>query len=350
MKLNKLFSMALGALLMFNVSCRDDEQIIVPDLPKGPYENGILITNEGGFSTPTASVTFLSNDFTKQEDDIFAKNNDNATLGNVFQSVGFKGDLAYLVLNVPNKVEIVNRYTFKKSATITEQLETPRYITFANNYTYITNNDFFSTRKLNIYDQANKFVKSIDFERYAEKVVTAGGYVYVQTDGVTYDTNYNALPTGHTITRVNPSTNTVDKTITLPDDLIIKDVISDDNYVYVLTSDYAKTNVYKIAGTTGNIEKNELSDVSGGAKLALDQDNLYLLNSANKVYQVKGTAANLLFTATASYAYGFNVINGNVYVADGNFSGDSKAYIYNTSGTLLKTVTTGIGTNGFYKN
>ena len=38
------------------------------------------------------------------------------------------------------------------------------------------------------------------------------------------------------------------------------------------------------------------------------------------------------------------------FVADPTFSSDSKVRIYNLTGTLLKTLTTGIGTNGFYKN
>lgn len=349
MKISKLIASAFALTLLFNVSCRNDDPV-EEILPKGAYENGILITNEGGFSTPTSSVSFLSNDLNTQEENIFGTNNNDAVLGNVFQSVGFSGDLAYLVLNVPNKVEIVNRYTFKKTATITSNLETPRYITFANNQTFITNNDFYSVRKVNIYDNSNNFVKSIDFERYAEKITSSGNYVYVQTDGSTYDMDYNELPTGHTITRINPTTNLVDKVITLDDNNIIKDMISDANYVYVLTSNDTSSNVYKITSSTGVAEKVALGNVAGGLKLAMDQNKMYLISSSKKVYNFTGTAATELFSITANNIYGFNVINGNVFVADPTFSKDSKVRIYSLNGNLLKTLTTGIGTNGFYKN
>ena len=53
---------------------------------------------------------------------------------------------------------------------------------------------------------------------------------------------------------------------------------------------------------------------------------------------------------TTGNLYGFNVIDGKIYTSDASFTGDSKVNIYNTSGTLLKTLTTGIATNGFYKN
>ena len=100
----------------------------------------------------------------------------------------------------------------------------------------------------------------------------------------------------------------------------------------------------------GNVEKIALTGVSGAQKLALDKGKLYFLTSENKVYNLTATTANLMFTATTSYAYGFNVIDGNVYVSDASFTGDSKARIYNSTGTLVKTLTTGIATNGFYKN
>ena len=350
MKFSKILASTFALTLLFNISCRNEADPIQDETPKGAYENGIIIANEGGYSTPTSSVSFIPNDLSKQEDNIFGKNNDNAVLGNVFQSIGFKGDLAYLVLNVPNKVEIVNRYTFKKTATITSNLSTPRYIAFTANNTYITNHDFGTVKKVNIYDNANNFVKSINFDRYAEKISSSNGYVYVQTDGLTYDASYNELATGHTISRINASTNAVDKTITLSDDLVIRDMIADENYVYVVTSDYTNSNLYKITSATGNVEKISLTGVSGAQKLALDNGKLYFMTSGKKIYNLTTTTANAMFTATANYAYGFNVINGNIYVSDASFTGNSSVKIYNSTGTVLKTLATGIATNGFYKN
>lgn len=349
MKFSKILASAFALTLLFNISCRNDDPIV--ETPKGAYENGIIIANEGGFSTPTSTVAFLSNDLATSEENIFGKNNNNEILGNVFQTIGFKGDLAYLVLNVPNKVEIVNRYSFKKTSTITANLDNPRYIAFSGNNTYITNNDFFSVRKVNIYDNANQFVKSIDFPRYAEKITASNGFVYVQTDGIAYNPPaYEPEATGHTITRINPATNNVDQTITLDDNLMIKDMISDANFVYVITSDNTTSNLFKITSATGSVEKISLAGISGASKLAMDQNKLYFLTSDKKVYTMTGNAPTSLFTATTRNVYGFSVIDGNVYVSDPSFSSDSITRIYSSTGTLLKTLNTGIGTNGFYKN
>lgn len=348
MKLSKIFASAFAFTLLFNISCRNEDPVV--EVPKGAYENGILIANEGGFSTPTASVTFLPNDLSAQEDNIYGKNNNNENLGNVFQSIGFKNDNAFLVMNVPNKIEVVNRYTFKKTATISANLEQPRYIAFTGNYTYVTNNNFYDVMKLNIYDAGNSFVKSISFDRYAEKVVASDGFVYVQTDGITYDSNYNELPTGHTITRINPSNNQVDKTITLTDNGAIRDMIADENTVYVLSSDNNQTYLYKIAAKTATVEQIALPGITNAAKLAIENNKIYFVTAAKKLYSMNGNTVVPMFGFETRNIYGFNVIDGKVYIADPSFSANSITRVYNTSGTLLKTLTTGIGTNGFYKN
>ena len=348
MKLSKIFASAFAFTLLFNISCRNEDPVV--EVPKGAYENGILIANEGGFSTPTASVTFLPNDLSAQEDNIYGKNNNNENLGNVFQSIGFKNDNAFLVMNVPNKIEVVNRYTFKKTATISANLEQPRYIAFTGNYTYVTNNNFYDVMKLNIYDAANSFVKSISFDRYAKKVVASDGFVYVQTDGITYDTNYYELPTGHTITRINPSNNQVDKTITLTDNGAIRDMIADENTVYVLSSDNNQTYLYKIAAKTATVEQIALPGITNAAKLAIENNKIYFVTAAKQLYSMNGNTVVPMFGFETRNIYGFNVIDGKVYIADPSFSANSITRVYNTSGTLLKTLTTGIGTNGFYKN
>lgn len=348
MKLSKILASSFAFTLLFNISCRNEDPVV--EVPKGAYENGILIANEGGFSTPTASVTFLPNDLSAQEDNIYGKNNNNENLGNVFQSIGFKNDNAFLVMNVPNKIEVVNRYTFKKTATISANLEQPRYIAFTGNYTYVTNNNFYDVMKLNIYDAGNSFVKSINFDRYAEKVVASDGFVYVQTDGITYDSNYNELPTGHTITRINPSNNQVDKTITLTDNGAIRDMIADENTVYVLSSDNNQTYLYKIAAKTATVEQIALPGITNAAKLAIENNKIYFVTAAKQLYSMNGNTVVPMFGFETRNIYGFNVIDGKVYIADPSFSANSITRVYNTSGTLLKTLTTGIGTNGFYKN
>ena len=60
--------MAFAAILLVNVSCSRDRKVTQP---KGAYENRIIIANEGGFSTPTASISFTKEDLSSQENNIF---------------------------------------------------------------------------------------------------------------------------------------------------------------------------------------------------------------------------------------------------------------------------------------
>ncbi len=356
MKFSRFLQMGAASLLLFTTSCSDETYEV--DVPKGAYENGILIINEGLVNSPAAEVAFLSNDLALQEDDIYKKNNGEAP-GNILQTIGFSGDHAYLVLNVPNKIEVVNRYTFKKVKTVTEKLDNPRYIAFTPNNYYVTNNDFFEVRKLNIYRTDHSFVKSIDFPRYAEKVVEAGGNIVVQTDGSTYDSNYNELPTGHTVTIINGRSNDLENTVTFPDTTgIIKDMISFGGYAYVLSSDATHSYIHKVNGATGAFTTTTLSGIAGAQKLRIDGNKFYFITSSHKVYNmdmgstVAPTQA-LISVPNAGYGfgYGFDVIDGKIFIADSQFAASSKARIYNAAtGAEIKTINTGIGTNGFYWN
>jgi hypothetical protein len=50
----------------------------------------------------------------------------------MFYRRSFSDDRAFLLLNNSNKVQVVNRYNFKKTGEITAQLDNPRYMTISN--------------------------------------------------------------------------------------------------------------------------------------------------------------------------------------------------------------------------
>lgn len=351
MNIRKILSLAFAATLLFTTSCTNDS---TEEVVETTYDKGILIMNEGGFTTPTAEVSFVTDDLSLVANKIYTGKN-KEILGNVLQTIGFSDGNAYLVSNVPNKIDIVNRYTFKQQATVTTNLQGPRYIAFSGNQYYVTNNLSGAT-KLNVYNKDNTFVKSITFDRYAEKVVEASGTIIVQTDGITYEANppYNALPTGYTITTVKPSTNTVDKTITLPTVGIIRDMISYNGDAYVLASDNTNSYIYKINSTAGTYTTTTLTAIPQVQKLRADNNKFYFANASNKIYSMtvgSTTVPTAPIVTTPGNLYGFNVIDGRIFASDASFTADSKVNVYNaTSGSLLKTFTAGIGTSGFFKN
>ncbi|UQB68447.1 hypothetical protein [Epilithonimonas zeae] len=351
MKFKQLLSWAFVSLLLFNISCSDD------DFFTGNGEvsySGILIANEGAYQKNNSSVDFLSLDLSSSKSDIY-KSANNENTGDVLQSIGLRGTNAYLVMNNSNQITIVNRYNFQKNVVVTSNLSSPRYIAFSERQYYVTNNNFAGTYKLNIYNAAdNTFIKSIPFERYAEKVVEASNNIFVQTDASMYNFTTNEMEiTGHTISIVSPSSNAVSKVVTLPDEGEIKDLISYEGTAYALSSTGTESYIYKIAGD-GTYTATTLTGIGNVSKLRADGGNFYFIDGSNKVYSknilATATAPQMLFTAPAS-VYGFDVFNGGIFISNASFTGESTSYLYNASnGAQIRTFKTGIGTNGFYKN
>ncbi|GAA4272376.1 DUF5074 domain-containing protein [Aquimarina gracilis] len=184
MKLNTLFLsiFTLGILL---VSCSSDDDGM--ELPKGDFDNGILISHEGTFGGVTGSVSFIPNDFSTIQNDIYNATN-GEDLGVFQQSIGFNGDLAFIVVDNANTITVVNRYTFEKVSTITTGLSTPRYITFFNNKGYVTNwgdtasstDDFIAVVNLTDYTVEST---TIPVSEGPEQILERNGNLYVSHKG-----------------------------------------------------------------------------------------------------------------------------------------------------------------------
>ena len=106
----KKIILSILTISLFTFSCSNDDDI-APSVPLGDYENGILVVGEGGFTT-SGTVSFVSEDTGSTTNDIYFDVN-NEDVGSFFQSIGFNGDQAYLVVD-NGVISIVNRYTFEK--------------------------------------------------------------------------------------------------------------------------------------------------------------------------------------------------------------------------------------------
>ena len=276
------------AIIAFATSCSnvDDssENTEVPNIEK-PYANGILITNEGNFTSSNAEISFIKNDLSTVYNKIFATNNSNATLGDVAQYMAFNNDLAYIVMNNSSTIEIVDRYTFKKVNQITANLNAPRAIAFSNGKIYVSNaND----NTVTVYNaNTNAFIKSIALDNQPEKLVATSNYVYVQS---------SSYASANTVEIINSSsdTNTKDLSFELP----MNGITLDSNMVFVLGSDENKTEISKIENEA--ITKT-ISNVSlkSSRYLTLDNNNLYFTN---------GTGINTFSKYLNSSSYDISLI------------------------------------------
>ncbi|MDN3606736.1 YncE family protein [Kaistella yonginensis] len=346
MKISKLIASAFALTLLLNIACRNDDPV-EEELPKGAYENGIIMSNEGNFGTPTATVSFISNDLTKVENNIYSANNGNAALGDVLQNVAIQGDNAYLILNNSNKIEVVNRYTFKKVATVSDQVSQPRYMAFANNHYYVTNSSG-SAKFVNVYNvSTNTLVKKIDLANNGERIVEAGGKIIVQNA---------SFGSGKKLTIINPTSNTVESIVTLPNGNIQK-TISNGGNVYTIAKTATDSYIYKLSPTGDITSTITLTGLANATNLEIDGSKFFFTAGSN-VYTMEMSSTTTPTTPIITIAdnswsamYGFNVIDGKIYISNANgFTADSTVEIYTTAGSLLKTVTAGKGTNGFYKN
>lgn len=320
------------------------------------YTDGLFILNEGGASLNNSSLSFLTNN--TLQNDVFGTANNGDELGNTGQSMGFKGDKVYIVLNISNKIVVANSTTLVKTATISEGITNPRYIAFYGEKAYVTcwgdggDNDYY----IAVIDLATNTVSStIPLAKGVEKIITVGDKLYIAHKGGFTDNNLVSV--------VNPVTNAV-TTIEVGDNP--NSLLEKDGSLYVLCGGRP---VWSGTGETpGKLVKINLTDntitqtinfpgLQHPSNLEVHENNFYYTIDSG-IYKKEIAATILPETALFSIAeqgaygiYGFNIIDDKLYVGDaGDYANPGFAYVYTTEGTLVQTYTVGVSPNGFYKS
>lgn len=360
MKTNKFLLLALSAITFFT-SCQSDDDINnIPDPEiEGDYSGGIFILNEGNFGGGNSSVSFLD-DQGEVSHDIFAEVNEGAALGDVAQSMAFYEDYAFIVVNVSNKIEVVDRNTFERVATIDEGLENPRFVAFSNGKAYVTNwgdgsnpdDDYVAV----IDTDAFSIIENISVVEGPEKIVEANGNLYVAHLG--------GFSFNDKISVIDAVVDHVSSTITVGDRPNSMQVVG--NTLWVATGGLPSYATEETAGkivqvdlSTGEILQellfHDATDHPGNLRI---DNNMayYTLNAA--VYSFDLNEAELpensfLELDEVASLYGFEVMNGMIYAASANadFTGNGKLFIYDAStGSPVENYSVGINPNGIYFN
>ena len=356
MKLNKLFLTAIAASLLFTSCSNDDDSPVA----SGQYESGILILNQGGFGAGNASVSFLSENF-ELENNIFAGVNNGMILGDTGQDIGLIGDLAYIVLNVSNKIEIVNRYTFEHVGTINTGLNNPRYIAFTNGKAFVTNwgnagvttDDYVAVINLN----SNTVTSTIPVAEGPERIIEESGRLYVA--------HYGGLGYGNNISVIDGINNTFLTTINVgyvPNSL---EIVNGRLYVMSGVVPSWSQTLPESAGslTVINVANNsvintlEFPGVSHPSNMDIENGSLYYTVGSG-IYKMNmndiALPATPLFTTTAQGAYGvysFAVRGSHIYLGDAvDYNSAGKVYVHSLTGTPEHNYTVGVVPAGFYFN
>ena len=346
-----VFLIAISGFLF--ASCDNDNE---PVLPKGDYDNGILIANEGAFSGGTGTVNFISDDYTATEEKIYNKVNDE-NIGTILQSIGFNNDDAYLIANVGNKIAVADRFTMKKITEITGDLNNPRYIAFANGKGFVTNwgdgsnttDDFVAVIDLT----TNTISSKISVAEGPEQIIANGNFLYVSHKG--------GFGSGSTVSVINASTNTIVKMISVGD---IPDELAIDTSGNVLVSCEGKAetswNPTEVLGSlvTINTTTNEVSatlDFDSGFHpnaMVLNSGNIYLSTSSS-VYKMLESATTIPVSAIINTTvYGISVNENKVYITDAkDFQNNGTLKIFDAATNVeLKEFTVGLIPGKIYFN
>lgn len=356
MNFKKLMLVALISSLLLS-SCSDSDSPI--QTPLGAYDDGILILNQGNFGQNNSSISFLSNDFESFEANAFNAVNPGFSLGDTAQDIGFLDEKAFVVLNVSNKIEIINRYTLEPIATINQGLNNPRYIAFSDNKAFVTNwgdgmnpdDDYVAVYFLSDFSFSNNIAVS----EGPERILAYDSKLFVTHKG---GFNFN-----NKVSVINANSNQVEQTILVGD--VPESIAIANEKIYVLS---AGKPAWAETETQGKLEIFNLNTFASEAdftfELGTHPNHLKIEN--NEIFytidaQIFKTSLNFTALPTTPLIemnpqgvygiYGFEVHENQIFIADaGDFNSNGKIFIYNTAGDFLHERTVGITPTGFYFN
>ncbi|WP_372800429.1 YncE family protein [Lutibacter sp.] len=335
MKISK-FLLSIFLLSVIFVSCTNDDDDVQE--PKGAYENGILISGEGG---PSGSIYYVSNDFSTTESLIYKKVNNN-DLGVYLQSMAFDNENAYIVVDNQNTITVVDRYTFEKKGVITTNIIAPRYMVVVGDKGYATNwgstsdnaDDFVAVIDLNTFE----VTKTISVGNGPERIVANNGKLYVSHKG--------AYTTNNIITVIDIASETTTE-ITVkdnPDELFFDNagnlVVLCEGLTLSYNPDWTaneKTpvSITKISTVSNNIISELIFENGQFPSLLTFDGSYFYYNLGSKIYKVASDASTLPTTefldAAATNLYGIEVNDSYLFLLDASFTAQSKLDVYSSN-------------------
>ncbi len=344
--------LGLFATAITFTSCTEDEGVDFTPPTPGAYENGILITNEGQFSSGSGTVSYISNDFSQNEAAIYNAVN-GGDLGSIVQSMAFYNNAGYVISNNSHKITVVDKNTFIEFGTIATGLNNPRYMAFANNKGYVTNwgdgsdanDDFIAVIDLG----TNTVASTISITEGPEQIVVANGKLYVSHKGGFGQGNIvSVIDANDMVTTISVGD--------VPDEMVLDAA----NNIWVLCE-----GIPSWAGTeTGGklIKINTVDDTVATTidfattehpnELGFDNDNLYY-GMSGSVYSMADTDTMLPATSIITAAtYAMEAKNGKLYTTDaGNYSDDGTLKVFDLlDNSEIQSITVGVIPGGIYFN
>jgi YVTN family beta-propeller protein len=344
------FALAISTLF---VACEKDKSTTQSSAVGGAY-----VVNEGQFLNNNGSISSLSDG--QANNNLFLTANGVAP-GDIVQHIAFMGDNAYIVVNNSQKVEVVNKSTFKSIATLDDvAFDYPRYAQAANGKMYVSNGSGQGTAIV-IDTATNNVLTSIAVGTGPGKMVAVGDNLFlVNGGGFSTPGDTVNIPKG-TVSVINTSTDTETKRTELFPNA--RDIVAVGNQVFVLCGgaivynvDYSavlkQTEPYLVElDANGNIVSStqigEASDKPEQLEVAAD-GTLYLYQDGEVFPYNNGSKGASI--VTGQNAYGMNISPDNTMYLSlaGDFASSGYVATYTLSGSFKDSVMVGIVPNGVY--
>ena len=336
------------------ISSNNSVTLIITDNDSFAFENGILVLHEGNFFGGNASISFVSQDLSSVTNGIFNDVNNDA-LGDVAQSMAFDGDLAYIVVNNSQTVEVVNRFTFEAMGTVDSGLLNPRYMTFANGRGYVTNwgdgtnpdDDYMAVIDL----QGLTVESTIPVPEGPEWILENEGTLYVAHQG---GFNQNNI-----VSVIDASSNTVGSPITVANRPNSMQLVNNELWVLsggnpAFTGNETAGQLDKINVATNTVESTfEFAQTEHPNLLSMDGNTLYYLLNGN-VFEmdVADTALPTAAEITGVSFYDMTVNDGRLYGVDAkDFASNGSLEVYDLSdNSVIESLEVSIIPGGVYFN
>ncbi|MEE9349377.1 MAG: DUF5074 domain-containing protein [Flavobacteriaceae bacterium] len=342
-KLTKLLSTITILLLL--QSCGDDLPVENP--PRGDYEHGYFIVNEGPFSNGSGTLTFVDNDQEVYQN-VYKSVNDNEDLGNIAQSMYLHSNSAFIVVNNSHQIIVTDRYTMAKIAVIEgTNINNPRFFVAVGNTGYVSNwgnatdptDDFISIINL----ETNTISGTIEVGEGPEDMLVVGDKIYVNLQG-----GYNQ---NNKVAVIETASNTLSTSIVVGD--VPNSIVKDSNgNIWVLCG--GKPN-WTGSESVGKLVKIVGQSVETTLDFALGDHPEHLSIDGGKLYynlsgKVRGLSTNDTMLNTDEMPgldgnyYAMKAENGMLYTTNAaDFASEGTLSVFDLStSTLSYSLSTGI--------
>ena len=332
----KMLALLVLALPMTFAACSDDDNPSDdPDAP-GRVETGVFVYNSGNQSSAIdGSLSFIDVQTDQVTNDAFSSVN-GRSLGSTVQDGVVLGENLYIAVSESNTIEVVNKNTLVSVVQIRpapEQGGQPRDIVTDGEYVYVS---MFTGHVSRLNPATNTIDKTVKVGPNPEEMAISGGYLYVvNSDGNNWQAGY---ANGKSVSKISLSTFKEEKKI--PVGLNPTKMVADasGNLIVLCMGDYGATpaSLWKITGS------DEASDMGIQATImAVRGNSLYTINAPYGATEVSyivyntvtGAVENPNFVSTpvdSPAGIAVHPESGNIYITSYTLVGGFASY--NTPG------------------